>query len=92
LLEFILPIGTVGILEDERQANMAEPSKPEIDICITQITPDSKFYDRIEGVEIGSRGENGTAAYGNDSGIARNSAAGKPGTPERSDHYHGPDC
>jgi hypothetical protein len=46
------PTRIVGILEDERQANMAEPSKPEIDICITQITPDSKFYDRIEGVEM----------------------------------------
>jgi predicted permease len=34
----------VGVLDDERQISVAEPSQPEIEVCLPQITPDSMFY------------------------------------------------
>ena len=34
----------VGVLDDERQVSVAEPSQPEIEVCLSQITPDSGFY------------------------------------------------
>ncbi len=40
----------VGVLDDERQVSVAEPSQPEMEICIPQITPDSMFYKATEGV------------------------------------------
>ncbi|WP_263359976.1 ABC transporter permease [Acidicapsa ligni] len=41
-----------GILDDERQVNVADPSKPEIEVCISQLAPDSDFYKFAEGVEM----------------------------------------
>ena len=38
----------VGVLDDERQVNVAEPSKPEMEVCIPQITPASMFYRGAE--------------------------------------------
>jgi predicted permease len=35
----------VGVLGDERQVSVAEPSKPEIEVCLPQITPGSLFYE-----------------------------------------------
>jgi len=40
----------VGVLDDERQVSVAEPSQPEMEISIPQITPDSMFYKAAEGV------------------------------------------
>jgi predicted permease len=40
----------VGVLDDERQVSVAEPSQPELEICIPQITPESMFYKGAEGV------------------------------------------
>jgi len=34
----------VGVLDDERQVSVAEPSQPEIEVCMPQITPGSAFY------------------------------------------------
>ncbi|HEX4310271.1 MAG TPA: FtsX-like permease family protein, partial [Acidobacteriaceae bacterium] len=34
----------VGVLDDERQVSVAEPSQAEIEVCLPQITPDSGFY------------------------------------------------
>lgn len=34
----------IGILDDEKQKSIAEPSQPEVEICIPQITPDSGLY------------------------------------------------
>jgi hypothetical protein len=34
----------VGVLNDERQVSVAEPSQPEIEVCLPQITPNSGFY------------------------------------------------
>jgi len=39
----------VGVLEDERQVAVAEPSKPEMEVCMRQLTPDSMFYKAAEG-------------------------------------------
>jgi predicted permease len=46
------PTRIVGILEDERQSNIKESPQPEVDICLPQITPDGKFYERMEDVEM----------------------------------------
>ena len=37
----------VGVLDDERQDRVTEPSKPEIEVCMPQITPGSMFYGPI---------------------------------------------
>jgi ABC-type antimicrobial peptide transport system permease subunit len=34
----------IGIIDDERQAKIGEPSQPEVEICLRQLTPDSGFY------------------------------------------------
>jgi predicted permease len=34
----------VGVLDDERQVAVAEPSQAEIEVCLPQITPESGFY------------------------------------------------
>ena len=34
----------VGVLSDERQDSITEPSMPELEVCMPQITPDSMFY------------------------------------------------
>jgi predicted permease len=39
----------VGVLEDERQISAAELPKPEIEICLPQITPQTGFYKVAEG-------------------------------------------
>jgi putative ABC transport system permease protein len=38
----------VGVLEDERQVAVAEPSQPEMEVSIPQITPKSMFYRGAE--------------------------------------------
>jgi predicted permease len=42
----------IGILDDERQVNVADPSKPELEVCIPQITPDTGFYKGAEGMAM----------------------------------------
>lgn len=39
-----VPAKIVGVLDDERQKTVAEPSQPEVDVCLCQITPDSSVY------------------------------------------------
>jgi predicted permease len=34
----------IGIIDDERQAKIGEPSQPEVEICLRQLSPDSGFY------------------------------------------------
>lgn len=34
----------IGILDNQRQAKVSEDSEPEVEICLCQITPDSKIY------------------------------------------------
>jgi predicted permease len=42
----------VGLLGDTRQIAVNEPSEPEIQICIPQVTPASRFYDAVEGLSM----------------------------------------
>jgi predicted lysophospholipase L1 biosynthesis ABC-type transport system permease subunit len=38
------PAMIVGIVDDERQARIGEPSRPEVEICLPQLTPESGMY------------------------------------------------
>ncbi|HVC48190.1 MAG TPA: ABC transporter permease [Terracidiphilus sp.] len=38
------PMRIIGILDNERQTSIAQPSQPEVDVCLCQITPDSGIY------------------------------------------------
>ncbi|MEO8736084.1 MAG: ABC transporter permease [Edaphobacter sp.] len=42
----------VGVLDDARQASVAQQAQPEIEVCLSQITPDSSFYKGIEGIAM----------------------------------------
>ena len=42
----------VGLLGDTRQTAISEPSEPEIQICIPQVTPASRFYEAVEGLSM----------------------------------------
>jgi len=42
----------VGVLDDERQVSVAEPSQPEMEVSIPQITPESMFYEAAEGMAM----------------------------------------
>ena len=42
----------VGVIDDERQSSVLEQSKPEVEVCIPQITPESGFYRVAEGLAI----------------------------------------
>jgi ABC-type antimicrobial peptide transport system permease subunit len=42
----------VGVIDDERQSSVLERSKPEVEVCIPQITPESGFYRVAEGLAI----------------------------------------
>ncbi|HEX4004807.1 MAG TPA: ABC transporter permease [Acidobacteriaceae bacterium] len=46
------PTHIVGILEDTHQAGVADPSMPEVEIAIPQITPDATFYPVLEGIAM----------------------------------------
>ena len=38
------PALVVGVLSDDRQDSITEPSVPELEVCMPQITPNSMFY------------------------------------------------
>jgi len=42
----------IGVLDDERQVSIARESRPEIEICIPQITPDTLAYQSVEGLNM----------------------------------------
>jgi len=42
----------VGVVDDERQSSVTEPSLPEIEVCIPQITPKTGFYRAAEGLAM----------------------------------------
>jgi len=39
-----MPAKIVGVLEDERQKSVAQPSQPEVEVCLCQITPGASIY------------------------------------------------
>jgi predicted permease len=56
--ESLLPFGkekravVIGILDDTRQRSVAESSEPEIQITLSQLSPDSLFYRPAEGMAM----------------------------------------
>jgi predicted permease len=46
------PMQIVGILDDERQSNVADAAQPEIEVAIPQLTPDSAFYAAMDGTTM----------------------------------------
>jgi predicted permease len=42
----------VGVFEDERQVSVTAPPRPEVEVCIPQITPETGFYKGAEGVAM----------------------------------------
>jgi predicted permease len=42
----------IGVIDDERQTSVLEQSKPEVEVCIPQITPDSGFYRVAEALAM----------------------------------------
>ena len=53
----------VGVLSDERQDGIMEPSLPELEVCMPQITPGSAFYQPIGmAMEIAVRTERNPAS------------------------------
>jgi predicted permease len=34
----------IGVIDDERQAKIGEPSQPEVEVCLRQLSPGSGFY------------------------------------------------
>jgi ABC-type antimicrobial peptide transport system permease subunit len=38
----------VGVLDDIPQQSLAKPVEPEIDVCLSQVTPDSRLYEAVE--------------------------------------------
>jgi len=46
------PAIVVGVLDDERQVSVADESQPEIEVCLSQLTPQSGFYKSAEGIAM----------------------------------------
>jgi len=42
------PAVVIGVLDDDRQVNVAEPSRPEMQVYLPQVTPESMFYEPAE--------------------------------------------
>lgn len=38
------PARVIGVVDNERQKSVAQPSQPEVEICLCQITPDAGIY------------------------------------------------
>ena len=39
------PLHIVGVLDDERQVSVAKPGRPEVELCVCQMTPDVGMYE-----------------------------------------------
>jgi predicted permease len=39
----------VGVMDDFRQNEVSQPSQPEMELCIPQLTPDNTFYPALDG-------------------------------------------
>ncbi|MGA7885653.1 MAG: ABC transporter permease [Acidobacteriaceae bacterium] len=42
----------VGVLQDVHQAGIASPSSPEVEVCLTQMTPNSNFYNVLDEIAM----------------------------------------
>jgi predicted permease len=46
------PAHIIGVLDDMHQKTIAEPSEPEVQVSISQVTPESGSYQAIEGIAM----------------------------------------
>lgn len=52
------PLHIVGVLADERQVSVAAPARPEVEICVCQMTPDVGAYGMVSfGMSLALRTE-----------------------------------
>lgn len=51
-LETDRPAVVVGVLDDSRQISVAEPSQPEMEFYLPQLTPGSNLYRNVEGIAM----------------------------------------
>jgi predicted permease len=53
----------VGVMDDFRQSEVSQPSQPEMELSIPQLTPDNKFYPTMAGtaMDLAVRSEEPTA-------------------------------
>lgn len=42
----------IGVLDDMHQRQIAEPSQPEVEVSLSQVTPESSFYQTVEGIAM----------------------------------------
>lgn len=42
----------VGVIADEHQVSAAAPPRPEVEVCLSQVTPETGFYRGAEGVAM----------------------------------------
>lgn len=42
----------IGVIDDERQVSAAAPPRPEVEVCLSQVTPQTGFYKGAEGVAM----------------------------------------
>ncbi|MFC5864101.1 ADOP family duplicated permease [Acidicapsa dinghuensis] len=42
----------VGVIADEHQVSAAAPPRPEVEVCLAQVTPETGFYKGAEGVAM----------------------------------------
>ena len=46
------PMTIIGVIDDERQDKVANPAVPEVELALPQITPESGFYQPMDGVAM----------------------------------------
>jgi hypothetical protein len=82
------PARVIGVVDNERQKSVAEPSQPEVEICLCQITPDSGIYQpSTVAMDLAVRTERPTAEM--IPGLARHSAPRQSRACQRDHHDHG---
>jgi predicted permease len=53
----------IGVMDNVRQSKVAQPSQPELEVCIPQLTPDILYYKSMAGtaMDLAVRSEQSTA-------------------------------
>jgi len=42
----------IGVMDDFRQSEVSQPSMPEVELCLPQLTPDNLFYQTMDGTAM----------------------------------------
>jgi predicted permease len=46
------PSFVIGVMDDQRQVSVGQESRPEMEICLSQLSPDRPFYPSAEGTAM----------------------------------------